>query len=220
MEDLRFWAFHVEDFLRFNRFWMTWNLILAAIPAVLSVLLFARERHRGALWWAGVVVFVLFLPNAPYVVTDLVHLNTDMERAPDNAVVLAGVLPGYAAFITAGLLCYVLAIEMLLRELRRHRQDVSRFTVDMAVHAVCTVGIILGRITRLNSWDTVANPRWAVESALQTLTWRGAPLAFVAIFLAISLSTWVVRTLAFAVIDLGRTARQRLRPPTPEVRPA
>ena len=220
MEDLRFLAFHIEEFVRFNRFWMTWNLILAAIPALLSVALFARPHRHGVLWWAGVVAFVLFLPNAPYVVTDLVHLNTDMVRAPDNAVILVGVLPGYALFITAGLLCYVLAIEMLLRELRRRRPGLSRFPVDVAVHPVCSVGIILGRITRLNSWDTVSNPRWAVASALDTLTWRGAPLAFVAIFVAISLSTWVVRTLSFALLDSLRTARDRLRRPTAGVRAA
>jgi uncharacterized membrane protein len=218
MEDLRFVAFHVEDFVRVNRSWMTWNLLLAAIPAVLSVVLFAQPPRRRPIWWAGVVAFVLFLPNAPYVVTDLVHLRTDMDRAPDNGVILAGVLPGYAAFITAGILCYVLAIEMVVRELRRHRPGLSRLPVELAIHAVCTIGVILGRITRLNSWDTVANPRWAIESSFNTLTWRGAPLAFAAIFVAIALSTWVVRTLATSVVGAGRDLLDR-RPGRSTVRP-
>lgn len=213
MEDLRFLAFHVRAFLVLNRSWMLWNLALAVIPAVLSVVLFARAHQRRALWWVGVGIFVLFLPNAPYVVTDLVHLEADIGRAPDNAVVLAGVLPTYALFILAGYLCYVLAIEMVLREVRRHRPHIKRIVVDLTVNAVCSVGIILGRITRLNSWDTVANPRWAISSTLDTLTWAGAPFAFVAIFVAISLTTWVVRTLTFALIGLARGGRAPAQPP-------
>lgn len=211
MQYLRYVAFHIADFVRFNRSWMTWNLLLAAVPAVLSIVLFARPHRRGGLWWAGVATFVLFLPNAPYVVTDLVHLSTDMDRAPDNAVVLVGVLPGYAAFIAAGIGCYVLSIEMVLRELRRHRPGLARLPVELTIHAACTVGVILGRITRLNSWDTVANPRWAIESSFNTLTWSGAPLAFVAIFAAIALSTWVVRTLAWSAIAGGRAGVARIR---------
>ena len=205
MEDLRWVAFHVEDFVRFNRFWMTWNLILAVVPASLSVALFARPHRRTAGWWAGVVLFVLFLPNAPYVVTDLVHLSGDMERAPANSVVLVGVLPGYALFITAGILFYVLAIEMVLRELRRHRPGLSRVPVELGLHAICSVGVILGRITRLNSWDTVADPGSTLVRTWSTLTWRGAPFAFVAIFLAIALATWVVRTLARSLVENGRS---------------
>src|SRR6478736_5332776 len=51
--------------------WMSWNLLLAAIPMLLAVLLFHRPRRHSVLWWGGVAAFVLFLPNAPYVVTDL-----------------------------------------------------------------------------------------------------------------------------------------------------
>ena len=126
-------------------------------------------------------------------------------------VVLVGVLPAYALFIGAGMLCYVLALEMVWREVRRHRAATSRLAVELVVHAVCTVGVLLGRITRLNSWDTVADPRSTVERAFETLTWRGAPLAFVAIFLAIVLATWVVRTLARSLVDSARTVRDRAR---------
>jgi uncharacterized membrane protein len=196
MEDLRWVAFHVRDFLQVNRSWMTWNLLLGIIPAVLSVGLFAQPRARTAGWWAGVVAFVLFLPNAPYVVTDLVHLGDDIDRAPANSVVLVGVLPTYALFIGIGFLCYLLALEMVLREVRRHRPTAPRWLVDLSVHALCAVGVILGRITRLNSWDTVANPRWTIQRTWSTLTWEGAPPAFLGIFLAIVITTFVVRALA------------------------
>lgn len=221
MEDLRWVAFHIRDFLWFNRNWMTWNLLLAFIPAVLSVALFARPLRRTLGWWMGVGVFVLFLPNAPYVITDLVHLETDISRAPANSVVLVGVLPIYALFIAAGFACYLLAIEMLVREVRRDHPRAARWPIELAVHIVCAIGVILGRITRLNTWDTVANPRWTAQSTWDTLTWRGAPFAFLAIFLAIVITSVVLRTLAVAAWRSAASvfARQSNRPnkPTPSI---
>ncbi len=54
---------------------MVWNLYLAAIPAVVALLLFRRPASRSVAWFAGFGVWLLFLPNAPYVLTDVVHLH-------------------------------------------------------------------------------------------------------------------------------------------------
>lgn len=70
MTSLRFLLAEVAGIARWNGIWMAWNLFLAAVPAVLAVALFARspvlsDRKRSVTWWAGVGLFVLFLPNAP-----------------------------------------------------------------------------------------------------------------------------------------------------------
>src|SRR5690349_15405953 len=56
---------------------LVWNLILAIVPLVASTLLVRAERLRShALvrsWW--VLIWILFLPNAPYILTDFVHLH-------------------------------------------------------------------------------------------------------------------------------------------------
>ncbi|HEY3744696.1 MAG TPA: DUF1361 domain-containing protein, partial [Gemmatimonadaceae bacterium] len=57
---------------------LAWNLFLAAVPAV-AAWLFARAMGKGsstiekAGWF---VVWLVFLPNAPYIITDFVHLTT------------------------------------------------------------------------------------------------------------------------------------------------
>ncbi len=45
--------------------WMAWNLLLAAVPALLAVPLFALFRRPTGWWWVLLAVFVAFLPNAP-----------------------------------------------------------------------------------------------------------------------------------------------------------
>lgn len=186
----------LTEVARDNNGWVTWNLALALVPAALAVVLFGWPRSRhGFTWWLGVVAFVLFLPNAPYVVTDLVHLRGDVLAARSDVVVLAGVLPMYAAFVFAGFLAYVVSLDLLRAEVQRRRPAVHGPWFELAVHALCSIGIVLGRIARLNSWDVATTPVGTLERAVTTLSWRGAPFAFVCVFLAVTLTHAVVHAL-------------------------
>ncbi|MCY7282219.1 MAG: DUF1361 domain-containing protein, partial [Cyanobacteria bacterium CAN_BIN43] len=82
------------DILHSNARWMGWNLFLAIVPLILSVLLFRRtqlnssaivesrhRRRRSWLWWLGVLTFIAFLPNAPYILTDVIHFINDVRYA-------------------------------------------------------------------------------------------------------------------------------------------
>src|SRR5688572_18167291 len=110
MAFLRAVAVDVGEIAWGNRWWMTWNTLLAMVPASLAIVLFRHEGRKRWLWWSGVVTFVLFLPNAPYVVTDLVHLRRDVGQTNTDAAVYAGVLPLYASYIAVGFGCYVVAL--------------------------------------------------------------------------------------------------------------
>lgn len=189
---------------RDNHAWMTWNLALAAIPAGLGLVLFARPGGRGAWWWAGVAVFVLFLPNAPYPVTDLVHLRGDVVRAPSDGVVLVGVLPLYAAFVAAGFAAYAVALAGVGAELDRRGLGRLRLPVVAGLHGLCAVGILLGRVARLNSWEPFTEPVGTLERSLDTLSWRLTPFVLVALAAVLA----VGHALTVAVAD---SAWRRLR---------
>jgi len=186
----------VAGVARDNHAWMTWNLALAAVPAALAVGLFARPGRRGVWWWAGVVVFVAFLPNAPYLVTDLVHLRGDVVQAPSNGVVLVGVLPLYAAFVAAGFAAYAVALAGVGTELTRRGLGHLRVLVVAGLHGLCAVGIVLGRVARLNSWEPFTEPVGSLERSLDTLSWRLTP--FVVVVLAVVLAVGHVLTVAVA----------------------
>lgn len=198
--------------VRANRYWMGWNTLLALIPSALAVVLFFRPHRRTAGWWAGVAAFTLFLPNAPYVITDLIHLRWLVARASGHSVVVFGILPLMAAFITVCYLSYLFCLEGIVREVRSVRADTPRILIELPVHAVCAVGVVLGRVARLNSWDTVRNPRWTVEEVFNTLSWGGAPFALVSVFIAIVVTTTLLRVLVDAGWRTGRTMAERLAP--------
>jgi uncharacterized membrane protein len=198
-----------------NSRWMTWNLLLAVIPAALAVVVFRHRGPRTGLWWTGAALCALFLPNAPYVITDLVHLRGDVLRAGSDFAVIAGVLPVYAVFIGVGLLAYVLAVEEMGRYLTRVGLR-GRGSAELATHAVCALGVVLGRVARLNSWEPVTEPHSTAERIVLTLTWRGAPLAVLLMFAAIWVSHGAMRALlrsAMAtVVSVARSAQRLTRP--------
>jgi uncharacterized membrane protein len=182
-----------------NRWWMTWNTLLAVLPALIAVPLF---RHRGPwrpLRWMALGGFLLLLPNAPYVVTDLVHLRGDVAQAGSDATVYAGILPLYAAFVAIGFGCYAASLHEVGAWLRRIGRSQAIGAVELGLHALCAVGVLLGRVSRLNSWDTITQPESTMARALDTLSWRGSPVMIAGLFVVIWLGHTVTRVLATAV---------------------
>ncbi|MEV0296660.1 DUF1361 domain-containing protein [Nocardia sp. NPDC050710] len=203
---------NLMDVVRRDFFWMTWNTILAWIPVGLALLVFrtraaraatdvgiSRRLPRSPLWWVGVALFVLFLPNAPYVVTDLVHLRYDIHFA-GNGPVVTTVLPVYLVFIGSGFLAYYLALAELRGYLERVGLGRWCTPVTMGLHLLCAVGVFLGRWVRLNSWEPVVQPVDTFERMLLALTWSWAPILIAAVFVATAVGHFVTRAVVEAAL--------------------
>lgn len=136
-------------------FFMVWNSVLALVPLGLALVLFrSGRRTTGPGWWAGVVVFLVMLPNAPYVLTDVVHL---VDGARDG--VLIRTLAIYAAFFTLGMLAYTVAVARFVAHLRRVGASVATLVaVEVGLHGLVAIGVLIGRYGRWNSWDLGTRP--------------------------------------------------------------
>jgi uncharacterized membrane protein len=184
--------------------WIAWNTMLALVPLALACVLFRDGVRTRPAWWLGFVAWVLFLPNAPYVLTDSVHLLDDI-RGSSNVSVYFGYLPVYGAFFAVGFGAYVVSLRLLRHFVARRRPGTSWIVVEAAVHALCAAGIYLGRFVRLNSWDVLAAPS-NVTATLDDLT-RRFPLGIMGVtFVVLAVGTFVVN----AVIDASLDAKQRL----------
>jgi uncharacterized membrane protein len=196
---------------RDNFFWMTWNSLLAWMPVGIAVFLFRgrpRDHKPSAGWWMGLVLFVLFLPNAPYVVTDLVHLRGDVLLVGHDWPVITGVLPVYAVFIGSGFLAYYLALRELGRYLDRIDQGGWKAGAAIGLHGLCAIGVFLGRHARLNSWEPVVEPHDTLQRMVLTLSWRWAPAAVTATFAV----TWLGHFVTRAVVETAWTTLTRRGP--------
>ncbi|NKZ04518.1 DUF1361 domain-containing protein [Actinomadura latina] len=199
------------DVLHRDAWWMGWNTFLAWIPAGLAFLLFRGDRvSRSPFWWTGLTLFVLFLPNAPYVVTDLVHLRRDIVLADHGGPVVTAILPVYALLIASGFLAYYLALAAATRHLTRLGLGAWNGRVTLAAHALCAIGVFLGRWARLNSWEPVADPHATIERIVVHLTWTWAPVLILGTFLVTWVCHFMTKAIAEASFDATLKSARRL----------
>jgi len=133
---------------------LLWNLVLAWIPVVCALgLEWRRRRDRfGAASIALLLCWLLFLPNAPYLVTDFVHVDLD-SPAWLLTLEVAAVLSGAVAGVLGGLL----SVLLVQRTLERLGHATAWLLVAVAL-ALASFGMYLGRVVRLNSWDVLTHP--------------------------------------------------------------
>jgi uncharacterized membrane protein len=131
-------------------FFLAWNLFLAAIPFA-AALLFERTKSL-VLQAITLVTWLLFLPNAPYIVTDFIHLR---PRPPvplwfDVLLLLSaagtGLLLGYGS------------VMIVQRAIERRRGAATGWLVAAVSLFLSAFGIYLGRFVRFNSWEVVTDP--------------------------------------------------------------
>lgn len=191
--------------------WMAFNCVLATIPAVLALSLFHRDRRRSLGWWAGVGLFLLFLPNAPYVVTDVIHLRGVLAANPGTPVsdiVPAGAL---AALVLWGVSCYAICVAEIDRAVRRAGWARRRVPVRAVVHLLCAFGVVLGRVPRLHSWHVVTRPAATVDGIVAVLHPLALPLVVglaVGFALAAAAVTAVARAAWVRTLELAEGARR------------
>jgi uncharacterized membrane protein len=176
--------------------WMAWDLVLAFIPLLLAAFLFRPGRRRRVMWWVGLFIFIAFLPNAPYVISDLVHLPPDVRAAPSAKVVIFGLLPLYSAYILAGMEAYVVSMSLMRRYLRSLGRARLQIAADVLAPLAAAVGVFFGRVYRLNSWDPVLRPD-KVWSAVTSLPAHAAlVLAVAACIFVVGEAVWAANRLA------------------------
>lgn len=133
---------------------MVWNLFLACVPLMASILLRALHVNRKAdiVQWVLLGLWLLFLPNAPYIVTDIVHLqpSTPLLYGYDLALILScaatGLLLGYASLFD---------VHTIFSERFGHKLG---WTVAIGALLLSGYGVYLGRVHRWNSWDLFTHP--------------------------------------------------------------
>lgn len=191
----------VWDVLWHNSRWMSWNLFLAFVPLAISVWLFRKRRHRSWIWWIGVLVFFGFLPNAPYVLTDVIHLINDIRRINWVWMIALVVIPIYLLFILAGFEAYVLSLINLGYYLNRIGQSKWILGTELITHILSAVGIYLGRFLRFNTWDFITQPDALATSVVEDVFGK-RPLVIIAItFVVVASLYWLMKRVTLGVLQ-------------------
>lgn len=132
---------------------LNWNLFLALVPLMFSSYL---VTHRATInrYTFGImaIAWLLFFPNAPYIITDLFHLrhHNGMPQWYDLIMILS--------FAWAGMLFGLMSLFQMEKILLEKISPLYTNMIVVILLFISSFGVYIGRFLRWNSWDVVSNP--------------------------------------------------------------
>jgi uncharacterized membrane protein len=168
-----------------------WNLFLAWLPYASALALRALERRGWPLvpLAAGGLFWLAFLPNAPYLVTDVVHLaigSQEPDRLAFDAVL-------FTVVAVLGLLLGVASLSAVHEVVERRAGHVAGWAFAGCVSLVAAFGVYLGRVARWNSWAVAVDPRPLLHDVSYRLQVHSPRMTVgILLFAALFLAAYVV----------------------------
>jgi uncharacterized membrane protein len=132
---------------------LNWNLFLAWIPLLLSSFILAFNIKSKISLIFIIIVWILFFPNSPYILTDLFHLKAR------NTIPIWYDLIVILSYAWTGLICGFISlndIEQRLSDYYGKRNFINCLIIFFLF--MSSFGVYLGRFLRWNSWDVLNNP--------------------------------------------------------------
>ena len=145
---------------------LVWNLFLAWVPYGFSMLAFGlfSISPRGWLFLSPIgILWLLFFPNAPYILTDFFHLDT-RPGVPLWFDILLLVV-----FSWTGIFLAMASLRTMQRVVQAYLGRWIGWLFSLAALSLSAVGIYLGRFERWNSWDVLSQPDHIVKDVLRPL---------------------------------------------------
>lgn len=143
---------------------LLWNLFLAVLPLVFSKLLRYNSRitNSKALTTAFLVLWLLFIPNSPYIMTDLKHVDNEYGIWWFDLILIL-------IFALNGLLIGIISMLDIFKILQNKYSTKITHSVVGIICLLGGFGIFLGRFLRFNSWDIITRPGTLFYSIFRTL---------------------------------------------------
>ena len=176
------------------------NLLLAWIPFVLAYLAYILSWRRGLMILViptFAILWLIFFPNAPYILTDLQHLGQASTSA--SVWASANVPLWYDVilliwFSWTGMLLGIVSLNLMQEIIRREFGRWFGWLFVFIVAGLSSAGIYVGRFIRLNSWDILQDPThtasnlwdWLSDPSLRSFGFIGLyTLFFIFVYLTI-----------------------------------
>ena len=145
---------------------LLWNLFLAAIPYVISLIAIKSKYMRKSVFLLSILLFtwLAFLPNSPYIITDLIHLKHHPETILWFDIFLI------SSFAINGLLFGVYSLSNIHYVLQnRMNSKIACYSI-IACSFLSGYGVYLGRSLRFNTWDLLTNPTHLLSKCIDSLS--------------------------------------------------
>jgi uncharacterized membrane protein len=161
---------------------LVWNLFLAWIPLAMAYIVSSAKKRRYVLVTVPLAasLWLLFFPNAPYILTDLQHLGHPRVGVP---IWFDMLLINWFAW--TGLLLGIFSLFLMHDIVRRILGRMAGWCFVISVSALTGLGIYMGRFLRWNSWDLLFRPFELLQELIQyALNPSMQSIVFISVFSA------------------------------------
>ena len=172
---------------------LLWNLFLAWLPMWCALAAYNLHKRQSRINWPLVLAFaalwLLFMPNAPYLVTDIVNLRNGRDFLFWYDLVM------FSSFIWTGVFLGLTSLFLMQEIVRKTAGRLVSWLFAFGVLGLSSFGIYLGRFLRWNSWDIFSNPAPLLADIAATMRHPAAnaeAYIFSVIFTIFILSTYLM----------------------------
>lgn len=188
------------------RYWfMLWNLFLAWIAPLVAWWLVRRLHTTAWRTWQNIgltVIWLGFLPNSFYMVSDLIHI----QQTGEVSIIFDAVL--FTSFILNGFIAGYIGTFFLHRQLLQRLSVKRAYALVIGAFALSSYAIYLGRVLRWNTWDAVLHPAGLLfDVSDNILNPMSHPQAFV-VTLSFTLLITAFYALAWELMQTLRSPRR------------
>ncbi len=184
---------------------MVWNLFLAWIPFLCSIWLARYAERHPRRWWGLLIpggLWLLFLPNAPYLVTDLQYIRFIDSFWLWYDIALA------ATFAWTGCFLAVVSLHFVHTIAHKWLGTLAGWAFVVVIAVLSGIGVYLGRFQRWNSWDVLLDPHGLVRDVIDHIAHPHENLtsiAVTAVFAALLLVCYLMFTASASLRPVRQT---------------
>lgn len=147
-------------------FFLIWNLFLAYTPLGFTCLMKSKKsiRDKWYYFYPAAMVWLLLLPNSPYIITDFVHLRKETSIPFWFDILLI------ASFSVTGMLFGLASMKDIFKMFSKRFSIRTTWVLMGGISLLCGFGMYVGRFLRYNSWDILQKPYTLTIDILCSLT--------------------------------------------------
>jgi uncharacterized membrane protein len=161
-----FYAFRVIYSGSYNYTNLLWNLFLAWLPYIFAVIASSVYGYTPKRWWLIILLgflWLVFFPNAPYIVTDFYYLD------PRPPIPLWFDISLIAIFAITGCFLAIASLRSIHLMIDQSLGRISGWLFALFSLGLASFGVYLGRFGRYNTWDLLLEPRSLIKEVVDNL---------------------------------------------------
>ncbi len=146
---------------------LVWNLFLAWLPYLFCLLaVWLHHRYPRRWWLLGLpgLIWLIFFPNAPYLITDFLHL----EQRPYVPLWYDILL--LASFAWTGIFLGIASLWVMQGIVKSYTGKLISWLFVMLAIGLSGLGVYLGRFSRWNSWDMLLQPKMILAEVVSKMS--------------------------------------------------